>query len=36
MGTNSIRSNLNKEDIIADIRLTLSADLKHQKIVVVV
>lgn len=36
MRTNSIRSNLNKEDIIADIRLTLSADLKHQKIVVVV
>lgn len=36
MGTNSIRSNLNKEDIIATIKLTLSADLKKQKIVVVV
>lgn len=36
MGTNSIHSNLSKEDIIADIRLTLSADFEHAKTVVVV
>lgn len=36
MGANSIHSNLSKEDIIADIRLTLSADFDHKKTVVVV
>lgn len=36
MGANSIHSNLSKEDIIADIRLTLSADFEHEKTVVVV
>ena len=36
MGANSIHSNLSKDDIIADIRLTLSADFEHEKIVIVV
>ena len=36
MGANSIHSNLSKDDIIADIRLTLSADFKHEKTVIVV
>lgn len=36
MGQNSIRENLTKEDIIADIRLTLSADFEHKKTVVIV
>lgn len=36
MGHNSIRSNLSKEDIIAEIRLTLSADFKHEKCIVIV
>lgn len=31
MGQNSIRENLTKEDIIADIRLTLAADFEHKK-----
>lgn len=36
MGQNSIRCNLSKEDIIAEIRLTLSADFEHKKGIVVV
>lgn len=36
MGQNSIRENLTKEDIIADIRLTLAADFEHKKTVVIV
>lgn len=36
MGANSIHSNLSKDDIIADIRLTLSADFEHEKTVIVV
>lgn len=36
MGDNSIRSNLSKEDIIAEIRLTLGADFKREKSVVIV
>lgn len=36
MGKNSITSNLTKEDVIADIRLTLSTDFNHEKCIVVV
>lgn len=36
MGQNSIRCNLSKEDIIAEIRLTLAADYEHKKGVVIV
>ena len=36
MGKNSIQSNLSKEDIIAEIRLTLAADVEHKKSVVIV
>lgn len=36
MGQNSIRENLTKEDIIADIRLTLAADFEHKKSIVIV
>ncbi len=36
MGKNSIRCNLRKEDIIAEIRLTLAADFEHKKGVVIV
>ena len=36
MGQNSIKSNLSKEDIIAEIRLTLSADFCHEKSIVIV
>lgn len=36
MGKNSICTNLNKEDIIAEIRLTLAADYEHTKSIVVV
>lgn len=36
MGQNSIRSNLSKEDIIAEIRMTLSADFENKKSIVVV
>lgn len=36
MGKNSIRSNLSKNDIIADIKLTLGADIERKKCIVVV
>ena len=36
MGQNSILSNLSKEDIIAEIRLTLATDFEHKKAVVIV
>lgn len=36
MGQNSIHCNLSKEDIIAEIRLTLAADFDHKKGIVVV
>ena len=36
MGQNSIRSNQNKNDIIAEIRLALSADFEHKKGFVIV
>lgn len=36
MGQNSIRENLTKEDIIADIRMTLAADFEHKKSIVIV
>jgi hypothetical protein len=36
MGHNSITSNITKEDIIAEIRLTLSADFERKKCIVVV
>lgn len=36
MGQNSIRSNLSKADIIAEIRLTLSADFAHKKSIIIV
>lgn len=36
MPNNSIRDNLSKEDIIAEIRLTLSADITHRKSIVIV
>lgn len=36
MGYNSIHSNLSKEDIIAEIRLTLAADFEHEKIIIIV
>lgn len=36
MGKNSIHCNLSKEDIIAEIRLTLAADFEHKKGVVIV
>lgn len=36
MGANSIRVNLSKSDIIADIRMTLAADFEHKKSILVV
>lgn len=33
MGTNSIRANISKEDIISEVRLTLGADIKKEKII---
>ena len=36
MPNNSIRDNLSKEDIIAEIRLTLSADIAHKKSIIIV
>lgn len=36
MGQNSIRSNLSKADIIAEIRLTLSADFARKKSIIIV
>lgn len=36
MGQNSIRCNLSKEDIIAEIRMTLAADFEHKKGIVIV
>lgn len=36
MGNNSITSNLGKDDVIATIRLTLSADFKRKKSIVIV
>lgn len=36
MPNNSIRDNLSKEDIIAEIRLTLGADIAHKRCIVVV
>lgn len=36
MASNSIRCNMSKDDITADIRMTLGADYNHQKAIVVV
>ncbi|MBX4268443.1 DUF4435 domain-containing protein [Clostridium estertheticum] len=36
MGINSIKGNLTKEDIISDIKLTLSADIKKEKVILIV
>ena len=36
MGKNSITGNLTKEDVIADIRMTLSADFELKKCILVV
>lgn len=36
MGTNSIHCNLCKDDIIADIKMTLGADYKHEKGIILV
>ena len=36
MGQNSILSNLSKDDIIAEIRLTLATDFEHKKAIVIV
>ena len=36
MGKNSIQSNLTKDDLIAEIRLTLGADFKREHTVIIV
>ena len=36
MGKNSIHDNLSKEDIIAEVRLTLAADFDHKKSIIIV